>query len=60
MKLSSCHFPRPAGALTPAQTLDNLMQGDYTLVDVRTEEEKEASGIPSLPRNTRRKMLPVA
>lgn len=47
------------GDLTAPQTLDLLVKDNYTLVDVRTVREKTKSGVPSLPKNAKKKILPV-
>lgn len=49
----------PTGDLTAPQTLDLLVKDNYTLVDVRTVREKTKSGVPSLPKNAKKKILPV-
>lgn len=48
-----------AGDFTAAQALDVLSKQDYTLIDVRTEKEKNKSGIPSLPKNAKAKYVVV-
>ncbi|KAG0628637.1 hypothetical protein M758_1G041800 [Ceratodon purpureus] len=47
------------GDLTAPQALDLLVKENYTLVDVRSDREKSKSGVPSLPRNAKNKILPV-
>lgn len=46
-----------AGDLAAAQALDLLLQQNYTLIDIRTDKEKERSGVPSLPNNARSKYV---
>lgn len=48
-----------AGEFTSAQALDLISTEDYTLIDIRTEAQKARSGIPSLPRNAKSKLVTV-
>jgi hypothetical protein len=45
----ACAFFEFAGDLTPAQTLDVLCIQNYVLSDVRSQKDKDKSGIPRLP-----------
>ncbi|KAL5064946.1 hypothetical protein RYX36_026683 [Vicia faba] len=47
------------GDLTPAQTLDMLCTQNYILVDVRTEKDKDKTGIPRLPSSAKNKMVAI-
>lgn len=47
------------GELTPAQTLDNMCSKNYVLIDIRTEKDKDKSGIPRLPSSAKNKMIPI-
>lgn len=46
-----------AGDYTAAQALDVLSTQDFVLIDVRTEKEKSKSGLPSLPRSAKNKLI---
>ncbi|XP_045832499.1 calcium sensing receptor, chloroplastic isoform X1 [Trifolium pratense] len=48
-----------AGDLTPAQTLDLLSTQNYVLIDVRSEKDKDKSGIPRLPSSAKNKMVAI-
>lgn len=48
-----------AGDLGAAEALDLLLKQDYTLIDIRTEKEKEKFGVPSLPSNSKNKYVAV-
>ncbi|CAI5944932.1 unnamed protein product [Closterium sp. NIES-64] len=48
-----------AGELTAAQALDVLEREESVLVDVRSEDQKLSSGVPSLPRGLSRKIIYV-
>ncbi|CAI5498819.1 unnamed protein product [Closterium sp. Naga37s-1] len=48
-----------AGDLTAAQALDVLEREESVLVDVRSEDQKLSSGVPSLPRGLSRKIIYV-
>jgi hypothetical protein len=52
-------YSKLAGDLTAPQALDLLVKENYMLVDVRTDREKSKSGVPSLPRNAKNKILPI-
>ncbi|CAI5953362.1 unnamed protein product [Closterium sp. NIES-64] len=51
--------PSLAGELTAAQALDVLEREESVLVDVRSEDQKLSSGVPSLPRGLSRKIIYV-
>eukprot|EP00245_Coleochaete_scutata_P013593 TRINITY_DN5585_c0_g1_i1.p1 TRINITY_DN5585_c0_g1~~TRINITY_DN5585_c0_g1_i1.p1 ORF type:complete len:419 (-),score=124.68 TRINITY_DN5585_c0_g1_i1:403-1659(-) len=53
------NFRGYAGDVTAAQALDLLASQDYTLIDVRTDKEKAKAGIPSLPRNAKKKFVSI-
>lgn len=48
-----------AGEFTAAQALDLLTKEDYTLIDVRTDSQRAKSGVPALPRNSKKKLVSV-
>jgi len=48
-----------AGDLTPAQTLDMLCTQNYILIDIRSEKDKDKSGIPRLPSSAKNKMVAI-
>ncbi|CAM6088173.1 unnamed protein product [Calypogeia fissa] len=48
-----------AGDLGAAESLDLLLKQSYTLIDIRTEKEKERYGVPSLPSNSKNKYVPI-
>ncbi|GAU18817.1 hypothetical protein TSUD_81060 [Trifolium subterraneum] len=45
--------------MTPAQTLDMLCTQNYILIDVRSEKDKDKSGIPHLPSSAKNKMIAI-
>ncbi|XP_022018699.1 calcium sensing receptor, chloroplastic isoform X2 [Helianthus annuus] len=47
------------GELTPAQVLDLVSSNNYTLIDIRSEKDKDKSGVPRLPANGKNKMIAV-
>ncbi|PWA37909.1 calcium sensing receptor [Artemisia annua] len=47
------------GALTPAQVLDLVSSQNYTLIDIRSENEKDKSGIPRLPSSAKNKLIAI-
>ncbi|KAL9690015.1 hypothetical protein QQ045_010408 [Rhodiola kirilowii] len=47
------------GALTPAQTLDLMFTQNHIMVDIRSEKDKNNTGIPRLPSSAKSKMIPV-
>jgi rhodanese-related sulfurtransferase len=51
--------PGYAGDLGAAEALDRLLKENYTLIDIRTEKEKERSGIPSLPSSSKNKYVAI-
>jgi hypothetical protein len=55
----TCAFFEFAGDLTPAQTLDVLCTQNYVLIDVRSEKDKDKSGIPRLPSSAKNKMVAI-
>ncbi|GAX74748.1 hypothetical protein CEUSTIGMA_g2195.t1 [Chlamydomonas eustigma] len=46
-----------AGEITAAQVLDALSEGSCVLVDVRSEKDKENSGIPDVPSSVSNKII---
>ncbi|KAK2411486.1 calcium sensing receptor, chloroplastic [Trifolium repens] len=55
----SFNFRGYKGDLTPAQTLDMLCTQNYVLIDVRSEKDKDKSGIPRLPSSAKNKMVAI-
>ncbi|PNY11822.1 calcium sensing receptor chloroplastic-like [Trifolium pratense] len=55
----SFNFRGYKGDLTPAQTLDLLSTQNYVLIDVRSEKDKDKSGIPRLPSSAKNKMVAI-
>ena len=47
------------GELTPAQVLDLVSSNNYTLIDIRSENDKDKSGIPRLPASAKNKMIAI-
>ncbi|KAI4344027.1 hypothetical protein L6164_011304 [Bauhinia variegata] len=47
------------GELTPAQTLDLLCTQNYVLIDIRSEKDKDKTGIPRLPSSVKNKMIAI-
>lgn len=55
----SFNFRGYKGDLTPAQTLDMLCTQNYILIDIRSEKDKDKSGIPRLPSSAKNKMVAI-
>ncbi|KAL8217627.1 hypothetical protein R6Q57_021000 [Mikania cordata] len=55
----SFNFRGYKGELTPAQVLDLVSSNNYTLIDIRAENDKDKSGIPRLPASSKNKMIAV-
>ncbi|KAF7838588.1 calcium sensing receptor, chloroplastic [Senna tora] len=47
------------GELTPAQTLDLLCSQNYVMVDIRSEKDKNKTGIPRLPSSAKNRMIAI-
>ncbi|KAI7731320.1 hypothetical protein M8C21_027134 [Ambrosia artemisiifolia] len=47
------------GELTPAQVLDLVSSNNYTLIDIRSEKDKDKSGVPRLPASAKNKMIAI-
>uniref|UniRef100_A0A7N0SVZ9 Rhodanese domain-containing protein n=1 Tax=Kalanchoe fedtschenkoi TaxID=63787 RepID=A0A7N0SVZ9_KALFE len=47
------------GDLTPAQTLDLMCTQNHIMVDIRSEKDKNNTGIPRLPTSAKSKMISV-
>ncbi|KAG8387952.1 hypothetical protein BUALT_Bualt02G0074700 [Buddleja alternifolia] len=47
------------GDLTPAQTLDLMSTKNYIMVDIRSEKDKNKSGIPRLPSSAKNKLISI-
>ncbi|KAI3505485.1 hypothetical protein L1887_27616 [Cichorium endivia] len=46
--------------LTPAQVLDLVSSQNYTLIYIRSEEDKDKSGVPRLPSSAKNKMIAIS
>ncbi|XP_076947688.1 calcium sensing receptor, chloroplastic-like [Bidens hawaiensis] len=57
--LISFNFRGYKGDLTPAQVLDLVSSNNYTLIDIRSEKDKDKSGIPRLPASAKNKLIAV-
>ncbi|XP_071728260.1 calcium sensing receptor, chloroplastic [Rutidosis leptorrhynchoides] len=55
----SFNFRGYKGDLTPAQVLDLVSTQNYTLIDIRSENEKDKSGVPRLPSSAKNKMIAI-
>ncbi|XP_024970478.1 calcium sensing receptor, chloroplastic, partial [Cynara cardunculus var. scolymus] len=55
----SFNFRGYKGDLTPAQVLDLVTSKNYTLIDIRSENDKDKSGVPRLPSSAKNKMIAV-
>ncbi|KVI06483.1 Rhodanese-like domain-containing protein [Cynara cardunculus var. scolymus] len=53
----SFNFRGYKGDLTPAQVLDLVTSKNYTLIDIRSENDKDKSGVPRLPSSAKNKMI---
>ncbi|XP_020226796.1 calcium sensing receptor, chloroplastic [Cajanus cajan] len=47
------------GDLTPAQALDLISTQSYVLVDIRSEKDKDKTGIPRLPSSAKNRMVAI-
>ncbi|KAK7330227.1 hypothetical protein VNO77_24415 [Canavalia gladiata] len=47
------------GDLTPAQALDLISTQNYVLVDIRSEKDKDKTGIPRLPSSAKNRMVGI-
>ncbi|KAM7279856.1 hypothetical protein ACFE04_006990 [Oxalis oulophora] len=47
------------GDLTPAQTLDLISTQNYIMIDIRSEKEKDKTGVPRLPSSAKNKMISI-
>lgn len=48
-----------AGEITAAQVLDSLNDGSCVLIDIRSQKEKESSGVPDVPGSVSSRCLEV-
>ncbi|KAI3777488.1 hypothetical protein L1987_47288 [Smallanthus sonchifolius] len=55
----SFNFRGYKGELTPAQVLDLVSSNNYTLIDIRSENDKDKSGVPRLPASAKNKMIAI-
>lgn len=55
----SFNFRGYKGDLTPAQVLDLVTSKNYTLIDIRSENDKDRSGVPRLPSSAKNKMIAI-
>ncbi|KAL0919149.1 hypothetical protein M5K25_011224 [Dendrobium thyrsiflorum] len=55
----SFNFRGYKGNLSPAQTLDVLSSQNYIMIDIRSEKEKNKTGVPRLPSSARNKMISI-
>ncbi|KAK4799472.1 hypothetical protein SAY86_024837 [Trapa natans] len=47
------------GDLTPAQTLDLVCTQNHVLIDIRSEKDKDKSGVPRLPSSVKNRMIAI-
>ncbi|KDP20060.1 hypothetical protein JCGZ_05829 [Jatropha curcas] len=47
------------GELTPAQTLDLITTRNHVMIDIRSEKDKDKTGIPRLPSSAKNKMIAI-
>uniref|UniRef100_A0A9I9CDL7 Rhodanese domain-containing protein n=1 Tax=Cucumis melo TaxID=3656 RepID=A0A9I9CDL7_CUCME len=47
------------GELSPAQTLDLISSSNYFLIDIRSEKDKDKSGIPRLPSSAKNQSIAI-
>ncbi|KAK3040210.1 hypothetical protein RJ639_028922 [Escallonia herrerae] len=48
------------GELTPAQTLDLISTKNHVMIDIRSEMDKDKSGVPRLPSSAKNKMVAIS
>ncbi|XP_023519333.1 calcium sensing receptor, chloroplastic [Cucurbita pepo subsp. pepo] len=47
------------GELSPAQTLELISSSNYVLIDIRSEKDKDKSGIPRLPSSAKNQLIAI-
>lgn len=47
------------GELTPAQSLDVITMKNYVMIDIRSEKDKDKSGIPRLPSSAKNRTFSI-
>ncbi|OWM90331.1 calcium sensing receptor, chloroplastic [Punica granatum] len=47
------------GNLTPAQALDLISSKNHILIDIRSEKDKDKSGVPRLPSDAKNRMIAI-
>ncbi|XP_002512005.2 calcium sensing receptor, chloroplastic [Ricinus communis] len=47
------------GELTPAQTLDLISTTNYIMIDIRSEKDKDKTGIPRVPSSAKNKLIAI-
>ncbi|CAL0306211.1 unnamed protein product [Lupinus luteus] len=55
----SFNFRGYKGELTAAQTLDLISTQNYILLDIRSEKDKDKTGIPRLPSSAKNKLISI-
>lgn len=55
----SFNFRGYKGELSPAQTLDLISSSNYFLIDIRSEKDKDKSGIPRLPSSAKNQAIAI-
>lgn len=55
----SFNFRGYKGDLTPAQTLDLISTQNYVLIDIRSEKDKDKTGIPRLPSSAKNRVVAI-
>ncbi|XP_038896074.1 calcium sensing receptor, chloroplastic [Benincasa hispida] len=55
----SFNFRGYKGELSPAQTLDLISSSNYFLIDIRSEKDKDKSGIPRLPSSAKNQSIAI-
>ncbi|KAL3529170.1 hypothetical protein ACH5RR_008492 [Cinchona calisaya] len=52
-------FTTPLSDLTPAQTLDLMSTKNYSLIEIRSEKDKDKAGVPRLPSNAKNNIIAI-
>ncbi|KAE9609668.1 putative Rhodanese-like domain-containing protein [Lupinus albus] len=55
----SFNFRGYKGELTSAQTLDLISTQNYVLIDIRSEKDKDKTGVPRLPSSAKNKLIAI-
>lgn len=52
-------FSHSSGDLTPAQALDLVSAKNYVMIDIRSEKDKDKTGIPRFPSGAKNRVFAI-